>query len=139
VKAAAPAKPPAPYKLSDLDVASRLSFFVWSSIPDDRLLSLAERGELTKPATLDKEIKRMLADPRAVDSLVNQFAAQWLNLRQVVDVVIDPGKYPLYDESLLRAFQSETEMFVADNVQADLPLRTLLDADYTFANGAARR
>jgi hypothetical protein len=76
----------------------------------------------------------MLADPRAVDSLVNQFASQWLNLRQVVDVVIDPNKYPLYDESLLRAFQTETEMFVADNVQKDLPLKNLLDADYTFAN-----
>ena len=134
VQATAKAKAPAAYKLSDIDLASRLSFFIWSSIPDDRLLGLAERGELTKAATLDKEIKRMLADPRAVDSLVNQFAAQWLNLRQVVDVVIDPGKYPLYDESLLRAFQTETEMFVADNVQADLPLRNLLDADYTFTN-----
>lgn len=134
VQATAKSKPPAPYKLSDIDVASRLSFFIWSSIPDDRLLALAERGELTKPAVLDKEIKRMLADPRAVDSLVNQFAAQWLNLRQVVDVVIDPGKYPLYDESLLRAFQTETEMFVANNIQEDLPLRNLIDADYTYAN-----
>jgi mono/diheme cytochrome c family protein len=122
------------YKLNDIDLASRLAFFIWSSIPDDQLLTLAEKGELTKAAVLDKEIKRMLADPRAVDSLVNQFASQWLNLRQVVDVVIDPNKYPLYDESLLRAFQTETEMFVADNVQKDLPLKNLLDADYTFAN-----
>ena len=134
IKAVANTKAPAPYKLSDVDVASRLSFFIWSSIPDDQLLTLAERGELTKTATLDKEIKRMLADPRAVDSLVKQFAAQWLNLRQVVDVVIDPNKYPLYDESLLRAFQTETEMFVADNIQADLPLKNLLDADYSFVN-----
>jgi hypothetical protein len=133
VKASTTAKASA-YKLNDIDLASRLSFFIWSSIPDDQLLQLAEKGELAKTAVLDKEIKRMLADPRAVDSLVNQFAAQWLNLRQVVDVVIDPGKYPLYDESLLRAFQTETEMFVADNVQKDLPLKNLLDADYTFAN-----
>ncbi len=124
----------AAYKLSDVDLASRLSFFIWSSIPDDQLLATAEKGELTRPAVLDREIKRMLADPKAVDSLVNQFASQWLNLRQVVDVVIDPTKYPLYDESLLRAFQTETEMFVADNVQKDLPLKNLLDADYTFAN-----
>lgn len=134
VQAASPAKSRAAYKLPDLDVASRLSFFLWSSIPDDQLLTLAERGELTKPAVLDREIKRMLADPRSVNSLVNQFAAQWLNLRQVVDVVIDPGKYPLYDESLLRAFQTETEMFVASNIREDQPLRNLLDADYTFAN-----
>jgi len=133
VKAAA-IKAPAAYKLSDIDLASRLSFFLWSSIPDDQLLTLAERGELSKPAVLEKEVKRMLADKRATEALVNQFAAQWLNLRQVVDVVIDPNKYPLYDESLLRAFQTETEMFVASTVEEDLPVKSLIDANYTFAN-----
>ncbi len=94
------------YRLSDLELASRLSFFLWSSIPDDRLLTLAEHGELPDPATLEKEVRRMLADPRATDALVNDFAAQWLNLRRVDEVVVDPVKYPLYDESLLQAFQT---------------------------------
>jgi cytochrome c553 len=131
---AAPKAAPKAYKLSDLDLASRLAFFLWSSIPDDQLLTLAERGELSKSAVLEKEVKRMMADKRATDALVNQFAAQWLNLRQVVDVVIDPNKYPLYDESLLRAFQTETEMFVASTIDEDLPVKSLIDANYTFAN-----
>jgi hypothetical protein len=122
------------YKLSDLEVASRLSFFLWSSVPDDRLLTLAERGELTKPETLDKEVRRMLADPRATDSLVKNFAAQWLNLRQIDEVVVDPTKYPLYDESLLNGFQTETEMFVATNLRDDRPVSELLTANYTFVN-----
>ena len=75
---------------SDLELASRLSFFLWSSIPDDRLLTLAERGQLTNPAVLEKEVRRMLADPRATDALVDDFAAQWLNLRRVEEVVVDP-------------------------------------------------
>ena len=82
----------------------------------------------TTPATLDKQVKRMLDDPRAKKALVESFASQWLNLRQVVDVVIDPNKYPLYDESLLRGFQAETEMFVASTIEEDAPLRQLLDA-----------
>ena len=122
------------YRLSDLEVASRLSFFLWSSIPDDHLLTLAERGELTKTAVLDGEVKRMLADPRATDALVHDFAAQWLNLRQIEDVVVDPTKYPLYDESLLEGLQTETEMFVASNLREDRPLNELLDANYTFLN-----
>ena len=130
----APAAAAKAYKLSDVDIASRLSFFLWNSIPDNELLTLAEKGELTKPATLDKQVKRMLADPRATKALVESFASQWLNLRQVVDVVIDPTKYPLYDESLLRGFQTETEMFVASTIEGDAALRTLLDADYTFVN-----
>ncbi len=121
------------YKLSDLELASRLSFFLWSSIPDDQLLTLAEKSELKNPATLEKQVKRMLADPRA-KALVTDFAAQWLNLRQVEDVVIDPNKYPEYDESLLQAFVAETEMFVESTLQEDRSVRDLLDADYTFMN-----
>jgi mono/diheme cytochrome c family protein len=124
----------ATYALSDLDLASRLSFFLWSSIPDDHLLALAEHGELSKPATLEKEVKRMLADPRAISALVDNFAAQWLNLRRVEEVVVDPTKYPLYDESLLQAFQKETEMFVASTLQEDRSVSDLLNADYTFVN-----
>jgi mono/diheme cytochrome c family protein len=129
-----PAAKTATYKLSDLELASRLSFFLWSSIPDDHLLTLAEHKELGNPQNLDKEVRRMLADPRATDALTNDFAAQWLNLRQVEDVVVDPIKYPNYDESLLQAFQKETEMFVGSTLREDRPVKELLDADYTFVN-----
>jgi hypothetical protein len=126
--------PSGTYRLSDLDVASRLSFFLWSSIPDDRLLTLAEGGQLTNPATLEKETRRMLADARATEALVNDFAAQWLNLRRVEEVVVDPDKYPNYDESLLQAFKQETEMFVASTLREDRGVADLLDANYTFVN-----
>jgi hypothetical protein len=122
------------YRLTDLEVASRLSFFLWSSIPDDRLLSLAERGQLTAPAVLDKEVRRMLADPRAIDALVDNFAAQWLNLRRVEEVVVDPEKYPNYDLSLLQAFQRETELFVGSTIREDRNVSELLSARYTFVN-----
>ena len=122
------------YRLSDLEVASRLSFFLWSSIPDDRLIDLARRGQLTTPATLEKEARRMLADPRATDALVNNFAAQWLNLRRVEEVVVDPLRYPNYDLSLMQAFRRETEFFVENTIREDRPVTELLDADYTFVN-----
>jgi hypothetical protein len=120
--------------LSDLEVASQLSFFLWSSIPDDRLLALAERGELAKPATFEKEVRRMLADPRATDALVDNFAAQWLNLRRVEEVVVDPIRYPNYDESLLQAFKRETELFIASNLREDRSVADLLNAKFTFVN-----
>jgi hypothetical protein len=129
-----PAAKTAAYRLSDLELASRLSFFLWSSIPDDRLLTLAEHKELSNPQTLEKETRRMLADPRATDALVNGFAAQWLNLRLVEDVVVDPDKYPNYDLSLLQGFEKETEMFVGSTVREDRNVADLLDADYTFVN-----
>jgi hypothetical protein len=135
-----PASPtPGPYRLSDLELASRLSFFLWSSIPDDHLLALAERNELHNPATLDREVHRMLSDSRATDALVHDWAAQWLNLRQIEDVVVDPVKYPLYDESLLQGLQTETEMFVASNIRDDRPVDELLTADYTFLNERVAR
>jgi mono/diheme cytochrome c family protein len=121
-------------KISDVELASRLSFFLWSSIPDDRLLTLAERGEIASPATLEKEVRRMLADPRATDALVNDFAAQWLNLRRVEEVVVDPDRYPNYDESLLQAFKEETELFIASTLREDRSVDDLLNADYTFVN-----
>jgi len=129
-----PAGKQASYRLSDLELASRLSFFLWNSIPDDRLLTLAERKELSNPQNLEKEVRRMLADSRATDSLVNGFAAQWLNLRLVEDVVVDPDKYPNYDLSLLQGFQKETEMFVASTLREDRAVGDLLSADYTFVN-----
>jgi len=126
--------PSAASHLSDVELASRLSFFLWSSIPDDRLLTAAERGELTNPSVLDKEVRRMLADPRAVDALVNDFAAQWLNLRRVEEVVVDPDRYPNYDESLLQAFKQESELFIASTLREDRSIVDLLNADYTFVN-----
>ncbi|HEY7392222.1 MAG TPA: DUF1592 domain-containing protein, partial [Bryobacteraceae bacterium] len=130
-----PAKPTSgAYRLTDLELASRLSFFLWSSIPDDRLLTLAERGELSKPETLEKEIRRMLTDSRAVDSLVNNFTAQWLNLRRVDESVVDPDRYPQYDLSLLQAFEKETELFVAGTLREDRSVHDLLNADYTYLN-----
>jgi hypothetical protein len=132
--AAARASSAVAYRLNDLELASRLSFFLWSSIPDDRLLMLAERGELAKPQVLENEVRRMLADPRATDALVDDFAAQWLNLRRVGEVVVDPDRYPNYDESLLQAFERETKLFVASTLQEDRSVLDLLDADYTFVN-----
>jgi mono/diheme cytochrome c family protein len=122
------------YRLSDVEVASRLSFFLWGSIPDAHLLDLAERGQLTNPATLEKEVRRMLADPRATATLVNDFGAQWLNLRRVEEVVVDPDRYPNYDESLLQAFRRETELFIGSTVREDRSVTDLLNANYTFVN-----
>ncbi len=122
------------YALSDLELASRLSFFLWSSIPDEPLLRLAEAGRLSDPAVLEQQVRRMLADPRAVGALVEDFAAQWLNLRRVGEVVVDPVRYPHYDESLLDAFEEEVVRFVASTLTEDRSVRDLLDADYTFVN-----
>ena len=122
------------YRLSDLEVASRLSFFLWSSIPDARLLEVAERGQLTDPVILEDQVRLMLADPRATGALVDDFAAQWLNLRRVADVVVDPNRYPTYDESLLQAFKRETELFVTSTLREDRSVAELLNADYTFVN-----
>ena len=118
----------------NLELASRLSFFLWSSIPDDRLLVAAERGELTTPAGREREVRRMLADPRAVQALVDGFAAQWLNLRRVDEVVVDPEKYPNYDLSLMQAMRRETELFVGSTIHDDRSVVDLLDADYTYVN-----
>jgi hypothetical protein len=124
----------AAHRLSDLEVASRLSFFLWSSIPDERLIDLAERGELTRPLILEQQVRRMLADPRATTALVDDFAAQWLNLRRVGEVVVHPDSYPSFDDSLLEAFKQETELFVASTVREDRSVLDLLRANYTFVN-----
>ncbi len=120
--------------LSSVELASRLSFFLWKSIPDDALLSAAERGALASTEERKRQVRRMLADPRAVRSLVNDFAAQWLNLRRVGEVVVDPLRYPNYDESLLEAFQRETSLFVESTLREDRPVTELISANYTFVN-----
>jgi hypothetical protein len=122
------------HALSDLEVASRLSFFLWSSIPDEPLLALAERGELTKPSTLESQVRRMMADPRATKALVDDFAAQWLNLRRVSEVVVHPDSYPSFDDSLLDAFKQETELFVGSTLREDRSVLDLLRANYTYVN-----
>jgi len=122
------------YHLSDLELASRLSFFLWNSIPDERLLDAAERGQLSKPSTLEQQVQRMLDDPRATRALVDNFAAQWLNLRRVREVVVDPDIYPDFDESLLQAFEEETRLFLTSTLREDRSVLDLLRANYTFVN-----
>ena len=129
-----PSAKDAAYRLSDLELASRLSFFLWSSVPDEHLLDLAESRQLARPATLEREVRRMLADPRATSALVDGFAAQWLNLRRVGEVVVDPDRYPTYDDSLLQAFERETELFIASTLREDRSVVELLNANYTFVN-----
>ena len=123
-----------PYRLTDLELASRLSFFLWNSIPDERLLDAAERGQLSKPATLEQQVRRMLADPRATRALVGNFAAQWLNLRRLREVVVDPNIYDDFDDSLLQAFDEETRLFLGSTLAEDRSVLDLLRANYTFVN-----
>ena len=130
---------PGAYRLSDVELASRLSFFLWSSIPDDRLIDLAARGELSKPQVVEQQVRRMLADPKAVDALVHDFAAQWLNLRRLTEVVVHPDFYPNFDESLLNGFREETELFVGSTLREDRSVLDLLRADYTFVNERVAR
>lgn len=120
------------YRVSDLELASRLSFFLWSSIPDDRLLDLAERGRLKNPTVLQEQVRRMLADPRS-DALIANFAGQWLHLRNIETTNPDPFLFP-FDEFLRQAFLKETELFVASIFREDRSLLDLLTADYTFVN-----
>ena len=125
--------PGAPYRLSDAEVASRLSFFLWGSIPDDALLDAAEAGELTQPAVLEAQVRRMLGDPRA-DSLIGDFAMQWLHLRNLEDVKGDPVPYPDFDDNLVEAFREETTRFLTSMLREDRSVMDVLDADYTFVN-----
>ena len=127
------AAPGAPYRLSDVEVASRLSFFLWGSIPDEPLLDVAERGTLAEPTVLEAQVRRMLADPRA-RSLVDDFAAQWLHLRNLEDVTGDPVPFPDFDDNLVEAFRQETTLFLASALAEDRSVVDLLDADYTFVN-----
>jgi mono/diheme cytochrome c family protein len=124
----------APYRLTDLELASRLSFFLWNSIPDEPLLGAAERGQLSKPAILEQQVRRMLADSRATRALVDNFAGQWLNLRRVREVIVDPDIYPDFDESLLQAFEEETRLFLTSTLHEDRSILDLLRANYTFVN-----
>ena len=123
----------ASYRISDLELASRLSFFLWSSIPDDQLLALAEQGKLADPAVLEREVKRMLADPRS-EALTANFAGQWLNLRALEGHVPVASLFPDFDDNLRRSFRRETELFFDSLVREDRPITDLLTADYTFVD-----
>ena len=125
--------PGAPYRVGDLDLASRLSFFLWSSIPDDELVDLAADGRLREPGVLEEQVRRMLDDPRA-GALVENFAGQWLYLRNLPSVAPDTVRFPDFDDNLRRALRQETELFVASQIREDRGVLDLLRADYTFIN-----
>ena len=123
----------APYRVSDVDLASRLSFFLWSSIPDDELLDTALRGTLKDPAVLRQQVRRMLADRRS-QALVDNFASQWLTLGKLAGVVPDVDEYPEFDENLRDAFRQETQLFIASQLREDRSVTELVTANYTFVN-----
>ena len=125
--------PSTAYRLSDVELASRISFFLWSSIPDDELLDAAIRGELHKPRVLEKQVRRMLADDRS-RNLVNNFAGQWLYLRNLDSLTPDLRLFPDFDDNLRQAFRKETELFFDSVMREDRSALDLLKANYTYLN-----
>ena len=121
------------YRISDLELASRLSFFLWSSVPDDELLKLAEQNTLHTPATLQRQTRRLLADPRS-RTMIDNFASQWLYLRNLDAFKPDMRLFADFDDNLRQAFRRETELFVEDIMRQDKPITQLLQANYTFLN-----
>ncbi len=121
------------YPLSDFELATRLSFFLWSSIPDDELLMLAEQGKLKDASVLQRQVQRMLDDPKS-QAFVNNFGGQWLHLRNLETTTPDPELFPTFDEGLRRAFRRETELFFESVVRENRSVFDLLDANYTFLN-----
>jgi hypothetical protein len=126
-------KPGAIYKISDVDLASRLSFFLWGTIPDRPLIDAAASGTLSQPAVLERQVRRMIADPRS-EALSTRFASQWMRLQDLQKIEPDALDYPYYDEILAKSMERETELLFDHLVRADRPMTELLTADYTFAN-----
>jgi mono/diheme cytochrome c family protein len=126
-------KPGQNYRINDLALASRLSFFLWSSIPDDELINVAAKNTLHEPAILEREVKRMLADPKA-EALVDNFAGQWLGLRALQTQVPTTSEFPDFDDNLRIAMGRELELFVGSIIHEDKPVTDLIDANYTFVN-----
>jgi hypothetical protein len=120
-------------RVSDIELASRLSFFLWSTAPDDALLRIAERGQLSQPAALEQQVRRMLADPRS-SALVDNFAAQWLYLRNLRTINPAPGEFPDFDDNLRSSMRREVELFFASIVREDRSVVDLLTARDTFLN-----
>jgi len=127
------AAPGTVYRVSDVELASRLSFFLWSSTPDDALLAVAEKGQLHDPSVLQAQVKRMLADPRSA-ALVKNFTGQWLFLRNIERISPDTTSFPNFDENLREALAKETELLIQSEVQEDRSVADLLTTDYTFLN-----
>jgi mono/diheme cytochrome c family protein len=127
------AAPGTVYRIGDLELASRLAFFLWSQGPDEELLSLAEAGKLRDPGMLDQQVQRMLADPKS-NSLVTSFASQWLNVDKIDAVEPDTSLFPEFDASLRAAFRRETELFVDSILREDRSVIDLMTADHTFVN-----
>lgn len=122
-----------PYRISDIELATRLSFFLWSSVPDDELLRAAERGTLKDPHVLEQQVRRMLADRRS-RALVDNFAGQWLMLRDLAAAEPDREEFPDFDHELRDAFRQETELFVESSLREDQSVIGLLNADYSYVN-----
>jgi hypothetical protein len=123
----------ATYHVSDIDLASRLSFFLWSSIPDEELLDVATKGTLSNRGVLERQVRRMLADRRA-QALVDNFVSQWLTLGKLAGAVPDADAYPEFDENLRTAFREETRLFVGSQLREDRSVSDLLTANYSFVN-----
>ncbi len=128
-----PAGAPPVHRISDIELASRLSFFLWSSIPDDELLQVASQGSLDDPAVLERQVRRMLADPKA-EALVTNFAGQWLHLRNVPNVLPNSDLFPDFDDNLRQSMRRETELLFESVIHEDRNILDLLTADYTFVN-----
>ncbi|HSG66087.1 MAG TPA: DUF1592 domain-containing protein, partial [Gammaproteobacteria bacterium] len=130
----ADAVPAEPYRISDLELASRLSFFLWSSLPDEELLSLAEQARLSEPEALAGQVERLLADPRSA-AFTENFAGQWLGLRALTDHMPLVDQFPDFDDNLRRAMRREMELFFDSLIRENRSVLELLTADYTFLNG----
>ena len=126
-------KPDTPYRVSDFELASRLAFFLWSSIPDEQLLNLASQGKLKDPAIFEQQARRMMTDRRS-DALITNFAGQWLYLRNLKDTHPDQNQFPDFDENLRDAMRRETELFFGSILREDRSVIELLNANYTFLN-----
>src|SRR5262249_3676239 len=128
-----PGNPDAVHAVNDAELATRLSYFLWSTMPDEELLQLAEKGELRKAGNFEAQGRRMLRDPKA-RAFVENFSGQWLQLRNLKTAAPDPGTYPTFDESLRAAMVKETELFFESVMKDDRSILEFIDADYTFVN-----
>jgi hypothetical protein len=128
-----PNDPERVHRISDVELASRLSYFLWNSMPDDELLAVAERGELNQPRVLDAQVERMLADPKA-SAMAENFAGQWLEVRNLDSIRPDPQKFPEWGPELREAMKTETRMFFDEILRENRPITEFIDARYTFLN-----